>query len=80
MKKVCSKWLSALCLCAMCGAALCNDACLDLCLSPTLASEEIAPYADVIELRTRFYNGVFQYRHWNKTRACWVEPDWITMP
>lgn len=39
----------------------------------------IQPYADVIVLRTRVnpVTGKLQYRHWNETRQCWVEPNWI---
>ena len=37
----------------------------------------IMPLADVIVIRTRTYNGVRQYRRWNKTRMYWVDPDWI---
>lgn len=40
----------------------------------------IAPHADVIVLKTRKYNGKQQYRHWNQTKGCWVEPDWIDVP
>ena len=41
---------------------------------------EIAPYADVIVLKTRIHNGVLQYRHWNETRGYWVEDDWTDLP
>lgn len=33
--------------------------------------------ADVIVNKYRVYNGVPQYRRWNETRNCWVDPDWI---
>lgn len=36
------------------------------------------PYADVIVTKYRYYQGKRQYRNWNQTRNCWVEPDWIT--
>ena len=38
------------------------------------------PYADVIVVKTHEKNGVRQYRRWNKTKNCWVDPDWIDMP
>lgn len=38
----------------------------------------IAPMADKIVTKFRIYNGKQQYRNWNETRKCWVEPDWIT--
>lgn len=41
------------------------------------ADIEITPHADIIELRTRIHNGVVQHRHWNRTKQCWVEPDWV---
>ncbi len=39
----------------------------------------IQPYADVIVLKKRLnpLTGKMQYRHWNETRGCWVEPNWI---
>lgn len=36
-----------------------------------------APRADVIVRKYRVYNGVTQYRRWNETQGCWVDPDWI---
>ena len=36
------------------------------------------PYADVSVTKYRYYQGKRQYRNWNHTRNCWVEPDWIT--
>ena len=38
---------------------------------------EITPRADVIVVKTRINNGVRQYRRWNETQNCWVDPDWI---
>ncbi len=40
---------------------------------------DVQPYSDVIVLKTRVNSttGKMQYRHWNQTRQCWVEPDWI---
>lgn len=35
---------------------------------------------DVIVTKYRLYNGVVQYRRWNETRDCWVDPDWIDLP
>ena len=32
---------------------------------------------DVIVYKYRLYNGKPQYRRWNRTRGCWVDPDWI---
>ena len=45
-----------------------------------MSSSGISPYADKIILRTRIHNGITQYRHWNETKGCWVEPDWIDLP
>ena len=33
--------------------------------------------ADVIIYKTRIINGVRQYRRWNETKQCWVDPYWI---
>lgn len=49
-----------------------NESCL-------ISECDITPYADVIVLKTRLYNGKPQYRHWNETRGYWVEPDWVDM-
>ena len=35
------------------------------------------PYADQIVMKTRWHNGVLQYRRWNKTKNCWDDPEWI---
>ncbi len=37
----------------------------------------IQPYADVITrvTRTNPITGKLQYRHWNETKHCWIEPD-----
>ena len=37
----------------------------------------IVPYADSIVIKTRTHNGKLQYRRWNETRNCWVDPYWI---
>lgn len=37
------------------------------------------PKADVIVTKFRRYNGVTQYRRWNETQNCWVDPDWIDL-
>ena len=42
------------------------------------AESGIQPYAsDVIVYKYRMYNGRWQYRRWNETRACWVDHMWI---
>lgn len=32
---------------------------------------------DVIITKYRTRNGKKQYRRWNKTKQCWVDPAWI---
>ncbi len=34
---------------------------------------------DIIVRKYRIYNGTRQYRRWNVTKGCWVDPAWITM-
>ena len=34
---------------------------------------------DVIVYKFRTYNGKRQYRRWNDSKGCWVDPDWIDM-
>lgn len=41
--------------------------------------ESITTFADVIEIRYRTYNGVRQYRRWNRTKNRWVDPYWINI-
>lgn len=48
--------------------------------APALAStSNIQPRADKIVYKYRIYNGVHQYRRWNETKGCWVDPAWINM-
>lgn len=35
--------------------------------------------ADKIIYRYRVHNGIYQYRRWNETKACWVDPYWIDL-
>lgn len=48
---------------------------------PVMASKQekegIILYADEIIYRYRVYNGIYQYRRWNETKECWVDPYWI---
>ena len=37
----------------------------------------ITPRADQIVVYTREYDGRLQYRRWNATQNCWVDPEWI---
>jgi len=39
----------------------------------------VEPRADQIELNYRIYNGVYQFRRWNATQNCWVDPYWIDL-
>ena len=41
--------------------------------------ENIVLFADVIEIRYRIYKGIRQYRRWNRTQNCWVDPYWINI-
>ncbi len=43
------------------------------------AMNVICPRADKIVIKYRKHNNVFQYRRWNETKGCWVDPDWIDM-
>jgi len=42
-------------------------------------AENIILFADVIEIRYRTYNGVRQYRRWNRTKNCWVDSRWFNI-
>lgn len=39
----------------------------------------IIPYADSIITKYRTFKGRLQYRRWNVTRKCWVDPKWINL-
>lgn len=45
-----------------------------VCASDT----EIEPLADVIvvKYRVEVATGRWQYRRWNETKGCWVDPEW----
>lgn len=32
---------------------------------------------DTIVYKYRVWNGRMQYRRWNVTRQCWVDPEWL---
>lgn len=34
---------------------------------------------DQIVIKYRLHNGKRQYRRWNKTKKCWVDPKWIDL-
>ena len=44
------------------------------------AVNSVQPRADKIVVKYRTVNGVRQYRRWNETKGCWVDPDWINFP
>lgn len=39
--------------------------------------DTIEPRSSVIVYKFRSYNGRPQYRRWNETKGCWVDPAWI---
>lgn len=39
----------------------------------------IMPYADIIETKYRLNHGKAQYRRWNSTKGCWVDPEWMDL-
>lgn len=41
--------------------------------------ETIQPRSSVIVYKFRNNNGVRQYRRWNETKGCWVDPVWINL-
>lgn len=47
--------------------------------APAAVTPGDEPQSDVIILKWRFNEeGVRQYRRWNETKHCWVDPYWIT--
>ncbi len=47
--------------------------------SPSSVSSSSIQATDTIVTKFRVHNGKQQYRRWNQTRACWVDPDWIDL-
>lgn len=46
----------------------------------TISNVNITPYADKIVYKYRQNaDGVLQYRRWNETKQCWVDPYWINV-
>lgn len=39
----------------------------------------VQPRADKIVYKYRVVDGVHQYRRWNETKGCWVDPYWINL-
>lgn len=39
----------------------------------------IEPRADVIVVKYRVNNGVYQFRRWNETQGYWVDPYWMDL-
>ena len=81
MKKITNKILiyivsaSALCVCSPWNMKEINAK------APLIQEQEYEPVpcADQIVHKYRKYNGVYQYRRWNETKNCWVDPYWITV-
>lgn len=66
------------------GLIACTSISTQVLAAETIITNEaevttIAPRADVIVVRYRTYNGVYQYRRWNQTQGYWVDPEWIDM-
>lgn len=47
--------------------------------SPSSTSSYSIQSTDTIVYKFRTHNGKRQYRRWNETKACWVDPDWIDL-
>lgn len=47
----------------------------DVCVT----ADTIQPRSSVIVYKFRNNNGVRQYRRWNETKGCWVDPAWINL-
>lgn len=45
----------------------------------TSTKYSISPCSDTIIKQYRKHNNKLQYRRWNTTKECWVDPDWIDM-
>lgn len=80
LKKFISALLVTLCVAAMGSTVMAAPIETGVSEDVTVQSTvEIVPYADVIEPIYRVLNGVSQYRRWNYTKNCWVDPYWINL-
>ena len=46
----------------------------------SVLSENQVRSQDKIVIKYRTHNGKEQYRRWNDTKQCWVDPKWIDLP
>ncbi len=46
---------------------------------PVIYKNSVMPRSDFIQIKYRTYNGIKQYRRWNVTKKCWVDPYWINL-
>lgn len=44
-----------------------------------VSSENQVRSTDSIVYKYRMNNGVLEYRRWNETKKCWVDPAWIRL-
>lgn len=76
MKKI-AKLLFTACMLTVLAPSFCANASV-LTVSSNI-SETMQPRASVIVYKFRNYKGRMQYRRWNETKGCWVDPAWIYM-
>lgn len=50
-----------------------------VCIANQYQDDHAVIMADQIQLRYRVVDGVLQYRRFNTSRNCWVDPDWINV-
>lgn len=60
----------------VCGISADAHAIADARANSKMMAENVCS-SDVITIKTRIYQGKYQYRRWNETKQCWVDPDWI---
>ncbi len=78
MKKIITVLLAALTIISS-GAIAASAAQTDLPSASAFAVKPgDDPQSDKIIKKWRNNDGVWQYRRWNDTKHCWVDPHWIT--
>lgn len=78
MKKIKNEIILCLAMISIIGFCIVYGLRTEVYASNGLSNEKtVILYADNIVVKYRKYNGGLQYRRWNETKECWVDPYWI---
>ncbi len=81
MKKLMKKMTALLFVLLLCGSVLLPAQAKEVVTVSQSATGPVNEVnADKIVMKTRTEKGKLQYRRWNETKHCWVDPAWIDFP